>query len=81
MQQAIIMILAAMILDGGGIGQVCLFAIFGFWGGVLVLRARSRGVLTRVDLMLIRGGFLLVCVISFFVTRSVWAWRGHGGYL
>ncbi len=75
------MILAAMILDGGGIGQVCLFALLGFWGGVFVLRARSRGTLTRVDLMLIRGGYILVCIISFFVTRLVWALRGYGGYL
>ena len=73
-QQCIIMVLAAMILDGGGIHQVCLFALLGFWGGVFVLRARNRGALTRVDLMLIRGGFIPVCIISFFVTRWVWAW-------
>jgi hypothetical protein len=80
-QQAIIMILAAMILDGGSIGQVCLYALLGFWGGVFVLRVRRREALTKMDLMLIRGGYILVCIISFFITRWIWSWRGYGGYL
>jgi hypothetical protein len=81
MQQAIILILAAMILDGGCIGQVCIYAFLGFWGGVFVLRVRTRDVLTKVDLLLIRGGYILVCILSFFITRSIWTLRGFGGYL
>jgi hypothetical protein len=80
-QQAIIMILAAMILDGGCIGQVCLSALLAFWGGVLVLRVRTRGALTKTDLMLVRGGYILVCVISYFVTRWIWHLRGYDHYL
>ena len=75
------MFLAALILDGGCIGQVCFYALLGFWGGVLVLRTRSRDVLTKLDLMLIRGGYIPVCIISFFITRWIWKWRGYDGYL
>jgi hypothetical protein len=80
-QQAIIMILAAMMLDGGCIGQVCAYAILAFWGGVFVLRVRRRGNLTKLDLMLIRGGYIVVCVISYFVTRWIWHLRGFEHYL
>jgi hypothetical protein len=76
-QQAIVMILAAMVPGGGRIVQVCAYAILAFWGGVFTLCVRSRWVVTKVDLILIRGGYILVCVISYFVTRWFWHLRGY----
>lgn len=76
-----ILLLSSLVLDGGGIAQVCFFALVAFWVGVGVLHIRRRGALSRVDLWLIRWGYILACIISFFVTRLVWAWRGYGGYL
>jgi len=75
-QQSVIMILASMILDGGGIAQVCLYALLAFWSGVAVLRIRSKGPPSKVDLALVRGGFILVCLLSFFITRLIWRLRG-----
>jgi hypothetical protein len=79
--QSVILVLASMILDGGGIAQVCFYAFVAFWSGVLVLRFHRRGALSRVDLLLIRYGYILVCIISFFITRWIWHWRGFGQYL
>ena len=79
--QSIVLVLESMILDGGGIAQVCFYAFVAFWTGVLVLCFRRRGALSRVDLLLIRYGYILVCVISFFITRWIWDWRGLGQYL
>jgi hypothetical protein len=79
--QSVILVLASMILDGGGIAQVCFYAFVAFWGGVAVLRFHRRGALSRVDLLLIRYGYILVCIISFFITRWIWHWRGFGQYL
>jgi len=76
-----ILVLSSMVLDGGGIAQVCFYAFVAFWCGVLVLRFHRRGALTRVDLFLIRYGYILVCVASFFITRLIWQWRGFGRYL
>ena len=79
--QSVVLVLASMILDGGGIAQVCFYAFAAFWGGVLVLRLHRRDALSNVDLLLIRYGYILVCIVSFFITRWIWHWRGFGQYL
>jgi len=76
-----ILVLSSMVLDGGGVAQVCFYAMVAFWGGVAVLHFHCRGALSRADLLLVRYGYILVCVISFFITRWVWQWRGYGQYL
>jgi hypothetical protein len=76
-----ILVLASMVLDGGAIAQVCFYALVAFWVGVVVLHFRRRGVLSRVDLLLIRWGYILACIISFFITRWIWQLRGYGQYL
>ena len=52
-----------------------------FWGGVAALHLRGKGILSRTDLMLIRYGFILVCVISYLLTHWIWHMRGFGKYL
>jgi hypothetical protein len=79
--QATILVFTALLLDGGTIFQVCVYALVGFWGGVTVLRIRAKGELSTLDLLLIRYGYVPACIISFFVTREVWHLRGCGGYL
>jgi hypothetical protein len=75
-QQAVILVLAGMILDGGLIAQMCFYAFAAFWGGVAVILFRRRQSPTKLDLVLVRGGYLLVCIISFFLTQAIWHWRG-----
>jgi hypothetical protein len=74
-QQVLILILAGMILDGGVTGEICLFAAVGFWGGVALVRFR-RPVPTRIDLILIEGSYIVLCVIAFFLTHWIWRLKG-----
>jgi hypothetical protein len=76
-QQAVILVLAGMILDGGLIAQMCFYAFAAFWGGVAVIILRRAMSPTKLDLILVRGGYLLVCLISFFLTQSIWKLRGY----
>lgn len=76
-QQAVVIFLSLMILDGGVIAQVCLYAFAAFWGGAGLLIARRGAALSRLDLGLIRGGYLPVCIISFFLTHWIWSLRGY----
>lgn len=79
--EAAILVLASMVLDGGGIARVCLQALVGFWGAVGVLRIRRRGALSGLDVLVIRYGYIPAGIISFFVTRWIWHMRGFGHHL
>jgi hypothetical protein len=81
MLQAGVLILTGMILDGGGIFQICADAFVGFWGAALVLRLRCRGPISKTDAWLLRYGYLPACVISFLITLWIWQLRGYGQYL
>lgn len=76
-QQAIVILLSAGMLDGGELAQVCLYAFFGFWGGTGVLIAKRRGALTRVDILLIRWSYIPLCIVSFFLTHWIWSLSGY----
>jgi hypothetical protein len=76
-QQVIVMTLSAMVLDGGALAQVCFYALAAFWGGLIVLLARHRVALMRVDVLLIRWSYIPLCVGSFFVTYWIWSLRGY----
>ncbi len=54
-----------MILDGGVIFCICFYAALGFWTGVALIRVR-RQIPTKIDLAVIEGGYLPLCLISFF---------------
>jgi hypothetical protein len=77
-QQAIVMFFCALILDGGGLAQVCLYALVAFWGGTGLLIARRGAAITRVDIILIRWSYIPLCIVSFFLTYWIWSLRGYG---
>ena len=74
-QVVIASMLAAMILDGGECSHMVACAALGYAGG-LALMASRRNALTKADELLIRWGFPILCVVSFFVTQLVWLLRG-----
>jgi hypothetical protein len=74
LQVTIASMLAAMILDGGESAHVVACASLGYVGG-LALMASRRHALTKTDELLIRWGFPILCVLSFFVTQLVWVLR------
>lgn len=74
--QIVLGILSAMILDGGVMAQVCGIALVAFWGGVAVLIWRQPQSPSRVDIGLIRFGYLPLIIISGFLSGFVWHLRG-----
>lgn len=77
LQQVIIVILGLLNLDGGNLLRTCLYAIAAYWIGFLLIWFRRGAAVTKTDIRLIRWGFLVLCVASFFVTGTVWHLRGH----
>ena len=75
-QQLFVILLAALVLDGGVLLLICLFAVAGFWGGVGVLVLRRKARASRFDLALIRWGFLPVCALSFVMCSWIWGPKG-----
>ena len=75
-QQVFILVLASMILDGGVVAEICLFAAVAFWGGVALIRFR-RPVPTKIDLVLIEGSYIVLCLLAFFLTQWIWHLRGY----
>jgi hypothetical protein len=76
-QQSLVLVLASMMLDGGGFFQVCFYAFVAYWAGVGLLRLRAKAGLSKVDLLLIRYGYIPVCVLSFLLTYWIWHLRGY----
>lgn len=77
LQQVLLLPLAALILDGGGILLVTFFALSAYWGCVFLVWLRRRGSYTKFDLFIFRWGFFVLCVVSFFVARWIWSLRGY----
>jgi len=77
LQQALVLLLSAGMLDGGQLAQVCLYAFAGFWSGAGVLIARRGPALTRLDILLIRWSSIPLCVLSYFLTHWIWRLRGY----
>jgi hypothetical protein len=74
--QTVIGVVALMILDGGGVAQICGIALLAFWAGVVTLIVRRPQRPSATDLSVIRIGYLSVVAITPFIVGAVWAWRG-----
>ena len=74
--QAFIVILANFAADGGTAGQIAVFAFVSFnsyLASVLLFRSKCP---TRLDLILIRAGFLPTIIITTFLSNHIWDLRG-----
>lgn len=76
-QQVPILLLTSMILDGGMLFAVTGYAAAAYWVGFGIITARRRGHLTLVDTMLLRWGFLILCLVSPFLTGVIWHFRDN----
>ncbi len=75
-QQTIVLLLAGMILDGEVILEMCGFAAVAFWIGVGLIWFRRRSKPTQIDILVIEAGYIVLCVISFFLSFRIWTMRG-----
>jgi len=62
--QVVVGLLSALILDDGTAARICGVAIVAFWAGVAALIARRLSSPSRVDIFLVRFGFLPVVVLA-----------------
>ena len=69
-------VLSAFILDGGDTARICGIALFAFWAGATVLIWRRPHSPTRMDIQLLRFGYLPVLVIAFLLVHFIWRLRG-----
>jgi hypothetical protein len=74
--QVILGILSLLILDGGNCARICGASLLAFWGGAVVLIWRHPHAPSKMDLELIRFGYLPVVVIASVVIHLAWAARG-----
>jgi hypothetical protein len=74
--QIILGLLSFLILDGGAIAQICGIALVAFWGGAAVLIWRHPQSPSKLDLSLVRVGYLPVIAITIFLAHWVWHLRG-----
>jgi hypothetical protein len=74
--QIVLGLLAMLILDGGGIAQICGIALLAFWSGAVVLIWRHPQSPSRFDIEVIRFGYFPAILVSFFL--SVWIWHLRG---
>ena len=74
--QVVLAFISVMMLDGGDCAHISGAALLAFWGGVVVLIWRHPHTPSKIDLKLIRFGYLPVLVIAFVVIHLVWLARG-----
>ena len=80
-QQGIVMLLTAGILDGGDVFAIWLIAVLAFWVGVWLVRRNRPTAPSKVDLLFIHWSYLPLCVMTFFLVHCFWRLRGLPGLL
>ncbi len=69
--QVVILMLTALLLDGGYCGRICGCAMGGYWLMLGWLALRRRNALTATDAVLIRYGFIIWLMIAFLVEMTL----------
>lgn len=70
-QQAIVLLLAALILDGGYILRICTIAAIASWVATLVIIVRRSKHPSAVDLAIVRYGFWMTMLVVLVVATLV----------
>ena len=65
--QVVIGILAAFTMDGGQLAWVWCSAMVGYWVGFAFVRVRRKSKPTKVDLFVLKWGFVPLFVLAFFL--------------
>ena len=72
-----ILVLAAMATDGGALFQICSLASVAFCGCVSTIWLCRRDNPTKLDLFMIKAGYLPTCVVTFYICHYVWSMKGY----
>ena len=75
-QQILLGILAGMVLDGGALGFLYLYALVAFWAGFFMMLVRRPRNPTRTDVFFIKWGTFMLFLISIVMAPVIWKIRG-----
>lgn len=76
-QHSIVIFLSGLVLDGGRLFQTVIYATAAYWVGALIIMFRRGPDYTRADWILLRWGYIPLCIISGYLTHWIWHLRGH----
>jgi hypothetical protein len=65
--QTPIVLLFSIMLDGGYLRMFALGALAGYWLGCFLIVIRRHASATRMDLVFVRWGFLMLLVVAFIL--------------
>jgi hypothetical protein len=77
-QQAVLLLLTSLVLDGGFLFRVCLTAVTAHWIWIGTAVVRRRTSPTAWDIALVKFGFLLCLLLTFaaaYAVAAIWARR------
>jgi hypothetical protein len=74
--QLFLLLMSAMILDGGQCAQYMFVSMVAFWGAVIVLILRRRWNPSIIDILYIKWGIFPVLLSVPFIMGYVWHIRG-----
>lgn len=75
-QQLVVLLLVFNTRNAEELAQVSLFAFLSFWGGLSGLVIRRGMSPTRIDLLVTTYGYAPLCVLTLYLSRAIWHWRG-----
>lgn len=74
---ALLMLLSAMVLDGGWTALATFCAITGLWAGIILIIARRPHLPTKADIDVIRFGPITAVIAAQFLARLIWHLMGE----
>ena len=75
--QGVLGLLAVLVLDGGMCFQMWAFSMAAYWGGGSLILLRRWRAPTKVDIAMVRWGFLILClVVTPAFSGLIWRMRG-----
>jgi len=75
-QQILLGLLCGLMLDGGMLGSMFLYALVAFWIGFITILARRPKNPTKTDIFAIKWGTFLLFFVSVLMSPVIWKIRG-----
>jgi hypothetical protein len=78
--QIAIFVLTALVLDGGELNRLCTIAIIGYWIGVGIILLRRDASITKIDILFIRYGVVVLLIMMPLIAKLVYGIIGESIY-
>ena len=68
--------MGALTFDLGQMSQWALIATVAYWIVATLIISRRPQMPTKLDLIFLRSGFVIILPLTILLTSFVWSWRG-----